>query len=130
LLYLYKIIGVDFLTSSLDKGSLTKSGSDDKDSAMASDVSSDCNIVKKGPEKRVKAKVKDSDDKGKALPIKKKKSAYASISSREDNKEVDGDGEKKVNEANVKWPASMPKKSKIGGDSDNAIRSTWTLRSL
>jgi hypothetical protein len=74
-------------------------------------------VVKKGPKKRDKAKAKGGDSKGKALPTKKKKRA----SSEEDDDKVDGDGKKKANEAKVKWPASMPKKSKTGGNSDDAM---------
>jgi hypothetical protein len=99
-----KFTGADFLMSLPEEVLLAESSSDDEDSTTASNASSDCDIVKKGPKKRVKARAKDSNDKGKASPMKKKKGAGAS--SGEDNKEVDGDGEKKVNEAKVKWPTS------------------------
>ena len=84
-----------------------ESSSNDEGGATISDASGDRDMVKKGPKKEVKAKAKDGEDKGKASSTKKRKKAAAA---------GEEDGEKKA-----KQPASVPKKPKKGGDSDDAM---------
>jgi len=88
---------------------------------MASDVSRDRDMVKKGPKKEGQGESKGwcSDDKRKALPTKKKEPS--SSADKEDDEEGDGGGKKvKVKKVKAKQSASMPKNQRT------RRAATWT----